>query len=243
MEEAAELGNYLPLSFKSPKEQEYIEFLWDAFETNYTYGNNQFAFFAYHMLTMSFVYFNIWQIRKAQPGDFEKGLIGFGRLIEKNLLEATSPFVFSTVNERSILRLLKLIACDNGNIGTYTKLVDDRNETAHSNGNIFFSTPAALDKKITEIMRIVGEIQDHSKCVIDQIYHDFLLNNCDPEEREYPNAADQIREILIHDNYMSHKDVEICLGFEPNSFADHPEIDSIRTLHETLQTEYRGNDG
>ena len=34
MEEAAELASYLPLSFKSPKEQEYIEFLWDAFETN-----------------------------------------------------------------------------------------------------------------------------------------------------------------------------------------------------------------
>lgn len=31
MDEAVELGNYLPLSFKSPKEQEYIEFLWDAF--------------------------------------------------------------------------------------------------------------------------------------------------------------------------------------------------------------------
>ncbi len=26
MGEAADLGNYLPLSFKSPKEQEYIEF-------------------------------------------------------------------------------------------------------------------------------------------------------------------------------------------------------------------------
>lgn len=36
MEEAAELGDYLPLSFKSPKEQKYIEFLWGAFETNYT---------------------------------------------------------------------------------------------------------------------------------------------------------------------------------------------------------------
>jgi hypothetical protein len=32
MEEAYELANYLPLSFKSPKEQEYVEFLWDAFE-------------------------------------------------------------------------------------------------------------------------------------------------------------------------------------------------------------------
>ena len=48
MEEAAELGNYLPLSFKSPKEQEYIAFLWDAFETNYTHGKYQFAFLAYH---------------------------------------------------------------------------------------------------------------------------------------------------------------------------------------------------
>jgi hypothetical protein len=52
MEEAAELANYLPLSFKSPKEQEYIEFLWDAFETNYTHGKYQFAFLAYHMLAL-----------------------------------------------------------------------------------------------------------------------------------------------------------------------------------------------
>lgn len=43
-------------------------------------------------------------------------------------------------NERSILRVLKFIACDNGKIGTYVKLVDDRNSTAHPNGSIFFST-------------------------------------------------------------------------------------------------------
>ena len=46
MEEAADLANYLPLSFKTPREQEYIEFLWDAFEMNYTHGRYQFAFFA-----------------------------------------------------------------------------------------------------------------------------------------------------------------------------------------------------
>jgi len=33
MEEAAKIGNYLPLSFKSPKEQEYIAFLWGTFDT------------------------------------------------------------------------------------------------------------------------------------------------------------------------------------------------------------------
>lgn len=238
MEEAAELGNYLPLSFKTRSEQDYITFLWDAFETNYTYGKYQFAFLAYHMLTMSFIYFNIWQIRQARREDFEKGLIGFGRDIEKNLLEATSPFVFSTVNERSILRLLKLIACDNSKIGTYAKLVDDRNETAHPNGNIFFSTQAALDTKITEILRVVDEIQTHSKPIIEYAYREFLLQNHDPEEREYPDAADQIREVLINGNYMSQKDIEICLKCDLTGLASRPEINSILTLHEALKSEY-----
>lgn len=243
MEEAVELVNYLPLSFKTPSEQEYIAFLWDAFETNYTNGKYQFAFLAYHMLTMSFVYFNVWQIRQSRPEDFEKGLIGFGKDIEKNLLEATSPFVFSTVNESRILRLLKLIGCDNGKIGTYAKLVKDRNETAHSNGNIFYSTEAALDTKITEILRVVDEIQSHSKPVIECGYREFLLGNYDPEEREYTDATDQIREVLIHDNYLSQKDIDICLASDLASLAGHEQYAGIRQLHDALIAGYETDDG
>ena len=117
MEEAFELEKYLPLSFKSESERDYIAFLWDAFGINHEQGKYQFAFLAYHMLTMSFVYFNIWQIKQTQPDDFAKAIIGFGKDAEKNLLEAPSPFTFSAVNERTILRLLKLIACDNDKIG------------------------------------------------------------------------------------------------------------------------------
>ena len=123
------MGDYLPLSFNSPNEQEYVTFLWDAFETNYTHGKYQFAFLTYHMLTMSFVYFNLWQIKKTEPKNFEMSLIGFGKDVEKNLIAATSPFVFSMVKERTVLRILKLIDCDNGEIGTYAKLVNDRNQT------------------------------------------------------------------------------------------------------------------
>lgn len=238
MEEAAELGNYLPLSFRSPKEQEYIAFLWDAFETNYEHGKYQFAFLAYHMLTMSFVYFNIWQIKQTEPADFAKGLIGFGKDVEKNLLDASSPFVFSTVNERTILRFLKLIACDNGKIGTYAKLVDDRNETAHPNGNIFYSTAAALDTKITEVLRVVAEIQAHSRPVIEHCYRDFLLNSYDPEEREHLEAADQLREVLIHGHYLSQKDVEICLGFDIQVLQEHPGFAGIEELHQSLHAAY-----
>lgn len=237
MEEAAELGTYLPLSFKSPKEQEYIAFLWDAFETNYTHGKYQFAFLAYHMLAMSFVYFNIWQIKQTEPADFEKGLIGFAR-DEKALLEASSPFAFSAVNERTILRFLKLIACDNGKIGTYAKLVDDRNNTAHPNGNIFFSTKGALDAKITEILRVVDEIQTYSRPVIERCYRDFLIDSSDPEEREYPDSADQIREVLIHGNYLSQRDIDICLAVDLAGLSDGEPAESVSALHEALMSAY-----
>ena len=235
MEEAAELGDYLPLSFNRPTEQEYVTFLWDAFETNYTHGKYQFAFLAYHMLTMSFVYFNLWQIKKTEPKNFEMSLIGFGKDVEKELIASTSPFVFSTVNERSVLRILKLIDCDNDKIGTYAKLVKDRNQTAHPNGHIFFSTQAALDMKITEILRVVEEIQTHSKPVIERCYREFLLHSHDHEEREYPDATDQIREVLIHENYMSQMDIKFCLAHDLSDLREHGEVAQIEELHNCLQ--------
>ena len=240
MEEASELANYLPLSFKSPKEQEYIEFLWDAFETNYTYGKYQFAFLAYHMLTMSCVYFNIWQIKQTKPSEFEMAMVGFNKDLERELLAATSPFTFWRVNESSVLRFLKLIGCDNAKVGTYAALVKERNDTAHSTGNIFFSTQAALDTKVMEILRVVDEIQDHSKPVIEHCYREFLIGNHDPDERAYPDPADQIREILIHENYLSQKDIEICLDFGLDVLGEHPAIEGIRSLHECLKSEYGG---
>ena len=190
------------------------------------------------MLTMSFVYFNIWQIKQNAPKDFEKGLIGFGKDVEKNLIGATSPFVFSTVNERTMLRFLKLIDCDNSKIGKYAKLVDDRNETAHPNGNIFYSQQSALDLKITEILRVVDEIQTHSMPVIERCYHQFLLDNHDPDEREYPEAVDQIREVLIHQNYLSQKDIEICLAYEIAGHSSHVSYANIKALHRTLRDTY-----
>ena len=57
MEEAYEILDYLPIRFKQRNEQEYIEFLWDSFQSNYENEKYQFSFIAYHMLFMSFVYF------------------------------------------------------------------------------------------------------------------------------------------------------------------------------------------
>ena len=239
MDDALQLTEYLPLSFKTESEQEYMQFLWQAFESNYNNQKYQFAFLAYHMLTMSFIYFNIWQIKQTEPSDFEKAMIGFTKDQEKSLLTATSPFTLWQINESNVMRFLKLIGCTNDKIGNYITLVKDRNNTAHTNGIISFSTETALELKISAIMRIVREIQSHSRSIIEKCYQNFLLENNNPEEREYFEAPDQIREVLIHQNYLSQKDIEICKSFDLNNLNHHPDIDNIRLLHETLKSEYQ----
>ena len=231
IEESGQLEGFLPISYRTAKEEEYVRFLWEAFNDNCASGKYQFAFIAYHMLTMCFVYFNIWQIKLIRPASFENALIGFDNRKEADLVGATSPFTFHIVNESNVMRFLKLIECDNHKIGTYTKLVKDRNETAHSNGNIFYSTEAELTEKVREIIRVVHEIQGHSECIIIEGYRHFLLDSADPDERQYADVADQVREVLIHENYMSLVDLDYCARFDIAELGDHPHFDEIEAMH------------
>ena len=237
MDEAFELVDHLPRSFKTPNEEEYIAFLWKAFEKNYKAKNYQFSFLAYHMLMMSFIYFNIWQIKQTWQDDFKKGLIGFSRN-ENDLLKATSPFAFSQVNERTFLRMLRLIECGNDKIGNYAKLVDERNLAAHPNGHILFNSKEALDHQIGKVIRVVNEIQLHSRPVIEQCYREFLFRSSDEDKREYLDHDDQIREVLIHGHYLSQKDIEFCRAFDISKLRKQAGFSQIETLHNSLCEAY-----
>ena len=183
MEEALEMANYLPIAYKTRSEGDYIEFLWDAFETNYTHAKYQFAFLACHIAHDELRLFQRLANQASGAQGIWNGLIGFGKDIEKSPLEATSPFVFCTVNERTILRFLKLIECDNSKIGTYVKLVDERNESAHPNGNIFYSEQSALEHHDSRTPPRGGRNSDSSGPVIEECCRRFLPENHDPEDR------------------------------------------------------------
>lgn len=86
-----------------------------------------------------------------------------------------------------------------GKIGTYAKLVDDRNDTAHpKRQHLLQHSSGARRQDHRNPPRRRGDTEPLQHC-----YRDFLLQNHDPDEREYPDAADQIREVLIHGNYLS----------------------------------------
>jgi hypothetical protein len=238
IEEANRLETYLPLSYRTAKERDYIRFLWEAFNTNVEHSKFQLAFLAYHMLVMSYVYFNIWQIKLIRPGPFESTMIGFNKDVEKSLMSATSPFVFSAVNERSVLRFLKLIQCDNAKIGTYAKLVDERNDTAHANGNIFFNTEAELVQKVHDVLRTVEEIQCHSESAIQEGYREFLRASHDPEERPWIGDTQQIEEVLVKEFYMSPSDLAFCRGFDIQSLYGEAGFAGMELLHQSLLALY-----
>ena len=238
MEDALELVNYLPLSFKNSSEQKYIASLWDAFEVNYQTGIYQFAFLPYHMLMMTFIYSVIWQIRKNDLEKFKKYTAKFSKNSGNILSKDESPFTFSIVPERKILRILKLINCDNSKIDAYVKFVDDRNDIAHANGNIFFQDQHALNIKIKEILRVVDEIQVYSRTIIQKFYKYFLIQSYDEEKREYYDSTDQVREILIHNNYMSQKDIETCMAFDVTTLRQQTGFSEIAALHQFLCESY-----
>jgi hypothetical protein len=94
MDEALELGEYLPQSFANANEQAYLDFLWSAFRTNYEAERYEFASLAFHLLYMSFVSFSIWQIRLARPEQFAMAMVGFRSEEEGGLMDCESPFKF-----------------------------------------------------------------------------------------------------------------------------------------------------
>lgn len=238
MANAIDILGYLPNSFKTRDEQDYINFLWDSYESNYNNGKYPFAFIAFHMLYMSFVYFEVWQIKENRPSDFEKAMVGLNNDVEQTFMTATTPFAFVKSNEAPFFKFLKLLGCDNSKIGTYKKSVDDRNNSAHSNGRIFFNNQVLIDQKISEVLRNVEDIQNHSHPIIDDCLVTFLKESFDPDNREYIDDTDQIREILIHSNYLSQRDIDHMLTFDITRLSSELNFNEMKTLFEAFQNIY-----
>lgn len=108
--------------------------------------------------------------------------------------------------------------------------MQDRNDIAHPNGNIFFSNQQSADVKIAEVIAQMEAIQTHMQPIIHDCLCRFLMDSWDPEEREYQDTADQIRETLIHANYLSQKDIESCLEFNISSLEGEDNYEEMNQL-------------
>ncbi|AOC97165.1 hypothetical protein BB050_04087 [Flavobacterium anhuiense] len=238
MDEAINIFKFLPYSYRNQSEQEYITYLWDCYQENYNNQKYQFAFMAYHMLFMSFVYFNLWQVKSIKEDDFNKIKLGF----TEALGNAINPYDFSIENERKVFDLLKYVCASHSDvkalIGNYKKLVDERNNIAHANGAIPFRTDIYLHKRINDILQYASEIQSFTKSIIQECFEKFLIESKDEETREYSIIDEQINQVLIHNHYLSIKDVGDCLEYDIHILSDDINFQEIERIYDSLSNWY-----
>lgn len=234
MEEAYQIFLYLPLHYRNDEEMEYVQYLWKAFENNYHNGQYQFAFMGYHMLFMCFVYFTIWKIKSIHPEDFEKISLGFDDCIEKSC----SPFGYSKENESKILLIFKFWGMDE-RIGEYKKLVKERNNIAHSNGNIFYKDQQSVDYKIAEIIKFCEEIQLKTKATIEQSYKEFLSENYSLEDSAYSALKELLSDEFINKYYISEKDMQLCCKYSISGLASSENYKLICSTHAEVVKLYK----
>jgi len=246
MEEAQRIFDYLPVN---PPDEEYIRFLWDAFESNYSNEKYQFSFIAFHMLFMCFVYYQIAKIYKIDPDTCKNLMVFTGKVqdhiedYENKTLQGKDVTLaplqkFSLENERTIMGLFLAIQCDREEIRQFKTIVDSRNKIAHSNGNIFYKTSLAVDTQISDIVSCIEKIQFKSKSIIDNFFKNFLLSSQDINDREFPDDESQISEIFISRNYISLADIEIAKLMDISTFSNEPGFVNIQTLTNNLKIKF-----
>jgi len=240
MEEAEPILEFLPASFSNRSEGDYIHFLWGSFVANYENEKYEFANLAFHLLYMSFICFSVWQIRAARSVDFEKAMVGFQSDIENKLANAQTPFnFFDNLKESAIFRFIKLIGCNNQQVGEMAKFVKQRNRIAHPSGTMFFNDQQALDDHVAQVLTQMAILQSHMTPVLHDILRDFLLNSFDQETREWADDKTEIEANLLHKHYFSQKDIEACSGFDIGFLSGERNYTAIKALFDTFVDEYK----
>ena len=249
IEDAQMLYEYLPLEYKSKPESDYVNFLWDAFQVNYENEKYQFAYIAYHMLFMCFVYFQLAKIYLNAPGEIRKFLIFTSKAqsafetYENKCKEALkkkldvpqfNPFSLSGEYERTIVGLFVGIGCNRETIKRLREIVDERNTVAHSNGNINFSSQDYLDEQIGEILECVDQIAKKTGSIITACTEKFLLGSATPEENEYIDEKDQVREVLIKSNYFSSNDMGVAGAYPIDKLEEKAGYQYIQKLFQAI---------
>lgn len=68
-----------------------------------------------------------------------------------------------------------------------------------------------------------------------------LEESQDKDTRQYYDASEQINEVLIHQHYLSQKDIEFCIEYDITKLSGESNYNEIERLHEVLKNEYAIN--
>lgn len=139
-EEAQEIFEYLPIR-KSTIEEDYIEYLWNAFlmlDGGDAYSR-PFALMPFHLLFMLALQYKVLRVSQNKVDDYTIAFTMESRITseQKGPHNPESVFDLALLPESKIIDLLKLIGLEQDIVKTIKELIRNRNDNlAHAKGGI-----------------------------------------------------------------------------------------------------------
>lgn len=206
------LNNYLPIDFANDENSEYRQYLIETYIENCQKGKYQFALMAFHMMFMSFLYKEFWNL-KTYSYSVVAGLCnnnsGF-----KNI---NAMFDASIIPEKTVIdQYLSLFSWHINKRDTVKTFVDTRDKCAHASGFIQYQKDGA-ERYFLEVIEQAEKISIANKSNTIQTFYNRL--NSLLQDSDMLNARTACENALseMQELKLSCKDIQYILE------ADEPE--------------------
>lgn len=156
---SVQIDEYLPITFFDATNNEFKERTIQAYQSNYTLWNHQFAYIAYYMLFVSYLYKITWELRSIWDSKVITDIESFVQTkLERDL---NIIFDLSWIKEDEFCRKINaFVRCLHWNeTDEIANFVQKRNHCAHPSGMIQYSQ-SEVDNLIQKIDTYTRKIQD-----------------------------------------------------------------------------------
>lgn len=197
--------------FPHQENQEFVDYLGQAYVNNIEGETHQFSFISFHMLYMSFIYKTTWFLNKINHPEAVK--------ICSKITDPTSMsflFDYSLIREKDIMSILRSLKFHKAHIKNFTLPIEYRDNCAHAVGAIHYDDKA-IERLVEEEFNYVQTIFSRTQEVLEDLLKQFLQspNSWDPNLRSQPIAYDEAGDFM-RDNVFSQKDLEFIGTHEPD---------------------------
>jgi hypothetical protein len=163
------LNMYLPIDFGDRENNEYRKYLVDTFLENCKNEKYQFALMAYHMMFMSFLYKEFWELKNFSYSKVERLCLANGKFKDINTI-----FDASVIAEQTVIdQYLSIFSWHINKKNKVKGFVETRDACAHASGFIQYQKDGA-ERYFKDVLEYVEKISAANKLNIIEIFFERL---------------------------------------------------------------------
>lgn len=205
-EYVCKLRFYLPIDFGNFENNEYIDYLQHACCENYKNGKYQFSLIAYHMLFMSILYKEFWELKY-----FSNEVVNALCSNNNDFANIENVFDASVISEKDFINnFLGVFSWHKNKKSTYKEFVDKRDKCAHSSGFIQYDKDD-VNNYFSSVLKNTEKISEAYKNYLVKIYKNALNGYLNSSSFENTTMVDYISHELADKKY-SYRDVAELLN-------------------------------